>query len=264
MSITISKSEEALVQLQTDLQPLRHQLTTHPLYIAIETKKQLQVFVQAHVFAVWDFMSLLKSLQRSLTCVDVPWLPTPSPNSRYLINEIVLGEESDVDQAGNRLSHFELYLQAMQELGADTESIQQLLIRLREGESIDDLLETMPFPAGVKQFLQFTFSLIAHGSTHEICAVFTYGREDLIPAIFYALVSRLDEQFPGQLSTLKYYLERHIEVDGDHHTHLAQAMLAELCGEDEQRWQEASRAAQEALKYRLGLWDGILSTVRSE
>ena len=101
----------------------------HKLYSAIE---DMRVFMQYHVYAVWDFMSLLKSLQRNLTCVNVPWFPIGDADTRYLINEIVTGEESDVDQNGIRKSHFEMYLEAMDQCGADTSGIKVLLLVYRQ------------------------------------------------------------------------------------------------------------------------------------
>ena len=96
-------------KLKTEIEPLRQQLIQHDLYKNIRTIEDLHVFMEHHMFAMWDFMSLLKSLQQTLTCTGVPWMPVGSANTRYLINEIVLGEESDVDAEGNRISHFELY-----------------------------------------------------------------------------------------------------------------------------------------------------------
>ena len=79
------------------------------------------------MFAVWDFMSLLKALQNQLTCTKIPWMPTGDPELRHFINEIVLGEESDVDQNGEYFSHFEMYTNAMRSCGADTSSIEQIV-----------------------------------------------------------------------------------------------------------------------------------------
>lgn len=77
--------------------------------------------MQGHVFAVWDFMMLLKQLQRKLTCVDKIWLPPKSNNTARFINEIVVGQQTDVHPDGkNHASHFQLYLEAMREVGADT------------------------------------------------------------------------------------------------------------------------------------------------
>lgn len=251
-------TESPAAQLQGELQPLRAQLTTHPLYAAIRDADDLRVFMQSHVFAVWDFMSLLKALQRDLTCVSVPWIPKGTANTRYLINEIVVGEESDVDPDGNRMSHFELYLRAMQQAGANTTPIEQLVAAIRNGQPVKEVLAATDLPEGVRQFVEFTFNLIERGRIHEIAAVFTFGREDLIPDMFYSIVRHLNQQFPGQLTLITYYLERHIEVDGDHHSHLAMEMTSDLCGTDPARWQEATQAARQALESRIRLWDGVL------
>lgn len=252
---------EQLNFLSTRIEPLRQQLTDHPLYTAVKTLEDLQTFQESHIWAVWDFMSLLKALQRSLTCVDVPWIPVGNSETRYLINEIVVGEESDVDPDGNRLSHFELYLKAMEQAGANTSQMKNLIAELASGCQLGEALATINIPEGSRQFIHFTFDLIRKGRLHETAAVFTYGREDLIPDMFIALVRQLRDQSPEKLNLFTYYLERHIEVDGDHHSHLAKAMTAELCGSDNQKWAEATLAVEAALQARIALWDSVYDQI---
>lgn len=249
----LCRVKEELKKLTRALTPLRQQLTAHPLYGSIGSREQLQVFMEHHCFAVWDFMSLLKALQQALTCTTVPWLPAGNANTRYLINEIVTGEESDVDEAGNRASHFELYLRAMQQAGANIQLIDHFITLLRRQVPVHQALKTAQVPLAAQRFVNHTFEVIAEGKQHVIAAVFTFGREDLIPAIFMEMVGNM----PGQLDILKYYLERHIEMDGEHHSHLAYEMTAELCGDDPQKWEEATAAARAALEARLALWDDI-------
>lgn len=136
--------------LRNRIEPLRQQIVQHPLYTRINTIEAIRVFMEHHVVAVWDFMSLLKSLQRELTCVSNPWLPVGSANTRYLINEIVTGEESDVDQAGNRISHFELYLQAMEQAGANKTPIQDLVSTLQQGVPLQKALVESTLPTAAK------------------------------------------------------------------------------------------------------------------
>ena len=252
-----------ITQIRDAIAPVRQQIVQHPLYHRMQQMDDIRVFMQYHVFAVWDFMSLLKSLQQQLTCTSIPWVPRGSAASRFLINEIVTGEESDIAPDGTRLSHFELYLQAMEQVGADTQPMQQCLQQLQSGQSINAVLQTTSIPAAAQAFMQYTVDLIFQAPVHVQAAVFTFGREDLIPDMFLALVNDLDHQFPGQISLFKYYLERHIEVDGDHHSHLGMQMVQELCGADAVKWQEAALAAKTALEKRLLLWDGILQEIKN-
>lgn len=246
-----------LERLQNELAPLKSQLTHHSLYRELKSLEDVQTFMQHHIFAVWDFMSLVKYLQRELTCVSLPWMPKGSAQTRFLINEIVLGEESDVDQHGVRTSHFELYLKAMNEAGADTAAMHGFLNKLNAGQALGSALNDSNLPTSVQDFVKLTFHFIEQNKLHVVAGVFTFGREDLIPAMFTSLVNELNHD--GALDTFRYYLERHIEVDGDHHSQLAYEMLAELCGEDEQKWQEASLAIQQSLLARIALWDGVVT-----
>jgi len=239
--------------------PVRRRLLEHPLYSRMASLDDVRCFMASHAFAVWDFMSLLKRLQRELTCVDVPWVPVGDAEVRFLINEIVCGEESDVDPCGGRISHFDLYLRAMEEAGADSVPVRLALASVRAGGSTQEALRQAGVPVAAAAFSGSTFDLAARGEIHEVAAAFTFGREDLIPDLFPELVSRLSREHPGRLDTFRYYLERHIEVDGGHHGAISLRMVELLCGDDDRRWTEAAEAAQRAIEARLLLWDGILA-----
>jgi hypothetical protein len=259
VAIQAGPSEE-LLKLEERLKPLYAQLANHRLYSTFETIEDLRLFMEAHVFAVWDFMSLLKALQRGLTCINVPWVPSSFPASRRLINEIVLGEESDTyERVG--ISHFELYCRAMRECGADLTAIDRLLLDLKNGVGWNEALSQSNAPPSAQTFVSNTFEYIEGGKLHVIAAAFTFGREDLIPDMFRGFIRDQDERLSGQLSIFRWYLDRHIEVDGDEHGPLALQMIDDLCDNDSTKWQEASLAAENALQARLALWDGIADAV---
>lgn len=244
-------------QVHERSQTERMNIINHSVYSQMTSLEDLRIFMQFHVFAVWDFMSLLKSLQITLTCVELPWIPIGNANTRYLINEIVTGEESDVNASGERMSHFEMYLSAMHQVGADSRQIQQAISFIREGNSIQKSLEWAQVEPEIVDFVLFTFEVIATQKPHILAAVFTFGREDLIPDMFMSILREFKQQFPDKVEELLYYLERHIEVDGDHHSHLAVAMTTSLCGEDPIKWKEATEYVTRSLAMRRRLWDGV-------
>jgi hypothetical protein len=251
---------EDLQHLAERLRPLYTLLANHRVYASIGTIEDLRAFMESHVFAVWDFMSLLKTLQRGLTGIDVPWLPSRFPASRRLVNEIVLGEESDL--YGTRpISHFELYVSAMRECGACTLAIDAMIAQLREGAPWDSALSRCGAPEPARRFVRSTFAIIERGKLHEIAAAFTFGREDLIPDMFRGFIREQDARLSGRLTTLRWYLDRHIEVDGEDHGPMALQMVSELCGDDPVKWREAAEAAETALRARIALWDGIALTL---
>ena len=110
-------------RLEKELLPLREVLKKHEIYKSIHSIEDIHTFMRHHVFAVWDFMSLLKQLQNLLSCNSIPWRPSGNPAASRLINEIVWGEESDVNRHGIPMSHYEMYLEAMQSLEVDASSI---------------------------------------------------------------------------------------------------------------------------------------------
>jgi hypothetical protein len=215
-------------------------------------------FMEHHVFAVWDFMSLLKSLQRTLTCVAVPWLPTSASDSRRLINEIVLVEESDVYNGGF-VSHFELYVRAMRDAGANAACIDRFIERLRAGRPVSSALREAEAPSPAVRFVSTTWHIIESAPVHCQAAAFAFGREDLIPEMFQQVIAVRDQGHA--LDTFVDYLARHIEVDGEEHTPMAMQMVAQLCKNDERKWTECTETVNLALEARARLWDGVLETI---
>jgi hypothetical protein len=244
-------------RIRSRLAPLRHSLLAHPVYARIDGIEALRLFMEDHAFAVWDFMSLLKALQRRLCCVDVPWTPPPSPAACRLINEIVLAEESDEDGHGGYASHFDLYLRAMKRSGAGTDRISLFVGEVRKGRGVTPALETAGVPGSVRRFVGQTFETIDRGDVCSIASAFAFGREDLLPDVFRRIVEELDVAAGGDLGDFRYYLDRHIELDGGDHGPMAERLVESLGGDDPDRWRSAEDAAVRSLEARIILWDGI-------
>jgi hypothetical protein len=248
-------------KIKNSIEPLRQEIINHKVYAVINSIEELNVFMKYHVYAVWDFMSLLKSLQNNLTCTSIPWFPVGSADTRFLINEIVVGEESDVDMNGVRMSHFEIYLKAMEQSGASTTGITAFINELKKGSAFSKAFEVAGVPQAAQQFVDNTFEIIQSGKSHLQAATFTFGREDLIPGMFTSIINDIDKNLPNTISIFKYYLERHIEVDGDHHSHLALEMTTNLCCTDKQYWNEATAATIASLQSRINLWNGAYEEI---
>ncbi len=253
-----NRHHPALNELQSAIAPEREKVLDHRVYRTLDSIGDVAAFMQSHVFAVWDFMSLLKVLQQRLTCVEVPWVPQGPTQSRRLINEIVLVEESD-ELGGGYISHFELYLEGMAQAGADMGPITSFVGRLREGASVPDALAASGAARGAAAFVSATWTIIDEAPLHCQAAAFAFGREDLIPEMFEQVI-QIDDR-AGALATFKDYLARHIEVDGEQHTPMAMQMLIDLCGDDDAKWAECAKTVQLALEARLALWDAIADEI---
>lgn len=246
-----------------NLEPLKNRLRNHSLYSKIKDVDDLNIFSNAHVYAVWDFMSLLKFLQINLTSISIPWFPSKNTTTAKLINEIVAGEETDEDQEGQPVSHFEMYIDSIEEFGLNTSEIINNLNTLNNIETIDKNIEKLDIKSYVKDFLKFTFSVIKRGKIHEVASVFTFGREDLIPDMFIPLIEGINSE-NNDLNKLIYYFKRHIEVDGDMHGPMSMEMLSYLCNNDPSKISESALIAEKALLARISLWDGIENEIKTK
>ena len=238
--------------LNSNLTKYREEIVNHALYKKLNSVEDIAVMMEYHVYAVWDFMSLLKALQSLLTCTTSPWKPVGDGKIRQLVNSIVLEEESDVDKENNPLSHYEMYIDAMKQCGANTSAIESFVANVSATNipSVND---------GVDAFLNTTFDVIDSNETHKIASAFTFGREDLIPDMFTAIVDEYNTE--NNLDKFVYYLERHIELDGGEHGPLALELISNLCGDDDNKWREVEETAIACLVARKKLWDSILANL---
>lgn len=243
--------------IEKELEPFRVRLNNHKLYSALKTIDDIKIFMEQHVFAVWDFMSLLKALQNHLTTTTVPWVPATNPSTARFINEIVLGEESDLNELGEAKSHYEMYLDAMHQIHANPKQIETFIDFIKNGLTIDEAALKANLHTETLKFVQFTFNIVSSNKPHIIASAFTFGREDIIPDMFFQIINQSKTNDSNSYSKLTYYLNRHIELDGDEHGPLSLKMIEELCGDNETKWKETLEVAKQALLNRIALWDSI-------
>ena len=242
-------------KLPDSIHTLRSRIHQHRLYGLINDVASLRFFMERHIVCVWDFMSLLKSLQRDIAGTQIPWLPSTDSKSVRLINEIVLDEESDLLPDGRFGSHFELYLGAMEEVECDGSAMGGFIEMLRAGLALKEAIPQSQLPEEAQAFTSVTADLLDE-PLHMRAAAFLYSREDLLPDIFVSVIRSLHQQSVPCARFLDY-LERHIEVDGERHGPLARRLMENLCSGDPIKEAEAERAAVSTLGARLALWDAV-------
>ena len=225
--------------------------------------------METHVFCVWDFMCLLKRLQTDFTSVHTLWRPVGSPQLRHMINSIVLGEECDVDETGQIISHFELYIASMNQAKADTGPVLAMVEDIkRENASPKSVIDLeridgyRKLEKPVKNFINCTMEAVLADDIVETVAAFTFGREDLICPMFLGVLRGMSCP-KTDISKLTYYLERHVEVDGGDHGPLSLQMLAKVCGNDKDKWEKAEIVAKKVLQARVDLWNYLCTKIDS-
>ena len=244
---------------------LRAQLDNHPIYDAVQSLDDLRVFMQHHIYSVWDFMSLVKYLQNVVAPARVPWVPASDPTIQRFINELVLEEETDEageSRLGEFASHFQLYIEAMREIGANVQPpLHFVEIAGRDGMAAAFASGLAPAPA--LAFTQTTFGFIDSGKPYAVAAALALGREHVIPAMFRALLARMavDER---TAPTFHYYLKRHIHLDENMHAPLSLSLLQGLCANNPDHLDEACQVAEQAVAARVVFWDDVLKVLPSQ
>lgn len=243
------------------IEQAKQKLLNHPLLITnvLQTQSDLRIFMQHHVFAVWDFMCLVKYLQNHIAPSGDTWIPLSSQNTQNarFINEIVLGEECDIGIDETPISHFHLYIEAMNQVGANILPVLQFVKQVETmGIRWCMQRETQHIPFGVIPFMQHTFDIINSKKPHCVAAAFAYGREKLIPQMFEQIISQLTTN-NIQCDYLKFYINRHIELDQDQHGPMADQLVSSLCGDDPLKIIEAQNTAIASIEKRIELWNEV-------
>lgn len=246
---------------QATLDEFAAQLANHPIYAALQTRADLQRFMEHHIYSVWDFMSLIKYLQATVAPTTIPWLPQDDCSIQRFINELVLEEESDQLPDGTYSSHVELYLSAMAEIGANTQPFRHFLATV-ELAGVNTALELATVPPASRLFTQQTFAFLASQDAHQVAAALALGREHIIPLMFRSLLTRMQVS-DNEAPIFHFYLNRHVHLDEDFHAPLSLRLLNSLCAGDSAKTQEAIQAAQQAVQARLAFWDGVLAALKS-
>jgi hypothetical protein len=250
-----------------NVKKLRKELATHPVYAAVTDMNDLTIFMQHHIYSVWDFMSLVKYLQNKIAPAQTPWVPLIDAQVQRFINDIVLEEETDVgiplkDGTPTYTSHFNLYADAMEEVKIGSSQAIREFVSKVASDSLDSAKQTTQIPSAAAEFLETTFNFIHSNKPHVVAAAFALGREHIIPEMFRALLAKMNIS-REEAGVFHYYLDRHIELDGDFHGPMSMRMLELLCEGDETKIAQAEKAALDAIKARIKFWDGVLLAIEN-
>jgi hypothetical protein len=195
----------------------------------------------------------------------VPWFPADNAQAARLVNDIVIGEETDVDPDGSYISHLDLYLRAMEDVGASTVQFDTFCSLAQAGIPVEVALARTGVPPHVRDFVAHTMALANSGTTEEVLAAFFHGREDIIPEMFHRLLrTHYDaEHNDNRLRHFIYYIDRHIELDGDSHGPKGKALLEGLIANSPYAADRVRRAACSSIMARIDFWNGTLIRIRN-
>ena len=244
------------------LNDLKQKITTHPLFANKLEREHICKFMESHIFAVWGFMSILKSLQKMITPNNLPWIPNRNTKNGLVnfVNEIILCEESDFIEGIGYISHFEIYLLAMKHIGAETDQLDKLTSKISDKGYSEKYIDDIDASDEVKSFLKHDLDVSINGTLPEIVGAFTLGREKVIPNMFSYILPAIEESSSSH--HLITYLKRHIDIDGDRHGPLSMKLLDVSCNKEQLNL--AYAAAIKSLDLRLLVWDKVFSDIGVE
>jgi hypothetical protein len=262
-STQILKEKIQMTSMITDssIISLERRLENHPLYSEIKTQQGLSCFMEHHVFSIWDQMSLVKYLQGLISPSSYPWVPRCNTTLQRYVNELVLKEESDKGiKEGDYFSHFELYQQAMQDIGANVE-VSRNFVDTVTMRGINAALQSMQVPVITKCFHTIIFDIINTDQPHLVAAALVFGHDHLIPNMFRSAIklTGISEQ---HAPTLYHYLNRHTPAHESYRRTLSLQILNRLCIDDEKNLNEALETAKKVMAARIQFYDSLHAAIK--
>ncbi len=229
-------------------------LENHKLYERVADEASLRLFIEHHVICVWSYNFLLRDIHQELVTMIHPLNSQSQKEAIRLVSEMILEEEVEEQNDGTLVSHLEIYLEAMQDLGANISPIVSFFDLQDSGQTWQTALKHAHFPTAVSRYAR-KMSRIAEGPLHERAAALFYEGEPFIPDAFLMRLGLLGNAV--KIGRLLDYFERHIEGLKRPGFSASGRLVEILCGDDEQMALEAEKAAEEAMKNRVDLWNQI-------
>lgn len=217
-------------------------------------------------------MILLKRIRVEFNEYNYPldpafWIQYDDEGNLYrALNQIIIDEESDITPVeGVYKSHFNLYLDAMVEIGAPLTIIDDILSYNYQIESPKNIYSTFELSENYcekcKEYDDEVLDIVQDPDVIPTLVYFVYGREAIIPGMFKKILDVVKD-VPGTES-LQFYLKRHIEVDADSHSNLAKYILDKFVERTEYTAGNIEQLKNEAIAHRIKLWDAIADEINN-
>ena len=258
-------------QFQNSIAPFNSKLINHKIYGQISDMRKTKIFMESHVFSVWEYLTMLKALQRELATRDISFLHENVPDLPYLINQIVLNEEIEEESRGEYLSAmglYQLYINSMDEIGADSNPIKYFVdcikVNKNWNNTIRDTITRFDnIPIQTYEYLNYNLKMIELSEIHELAGIFFFGREDINSKFILLIKSNIEHE--KSLSNLKNIIKRHVDDDSKNKNPILGEYINNiLCKDDDKKWKKVEISVIEAIKKRIELWDGMLDLFERE
>lgn len=242
-----SKTHRLITQIEAKIQRSSH----HLVYSKLTSMKKIQCFVSYHIFAVWDSIKLLKSLQNKMSIALTKEYSAYPSELKRLINKIVFAQTSDLYPYGQPNDNFAIYLRAIAEMEINPDYF--LWDFLEAPDNLDSL------KPGIKELVEFNLAIVRTGTTAEIMAAFFCGREKLNSTLFTSGIEILKRE-GKECSILANYLAR-LLLENNFQSELISLELINYICQDEAESVRALQTGLEALNLKQQLWNYAMTEI---